>query len=139
MPKNEIILDKKNKFVTRYGTTQPVSNPSVIYLRTKSKITPFIKKDAYDDCITEVKEKFEHFVRCTILDNKTVCDNCIFNIDISAKSVRYGKVSFLRYDLYLLPSKRKTMSENKYRIMQLSKKLDTKLEELLNRNGIECR
>ena len=40
MNKNEILLEKNNNFVTRYGGTMENDKPSVLYLRTKAKITP---------------------------------------------------------------------------------------------------
>ena len=46
--------------------------------------------------------------------------------------MRYGKISFLRYDIYLKPTKKRTLKENLHRIKQLSLKLDQKLEKLLN-------
>lgn len=139
MPKNEIKLEKDGKFITRYGTTLNEKLPSVIYLRTKSKVTPTINKKEYDVEVNNVKEKFEEFVKNTILKSKIVDDVFLFNIDISTKSIRYGKVSFLRYDVYLRPLKKKTIEENVYRMNQLSIKLDKKLEKLLNSNNIICK
>lgn len=139
MLNNEITLDKGSKFITRYGTTLDEKLPSVVYLRTKSKITPSMEMKDYNDNVIDVKDKFTSFVKKTIITNKSVNDDYLFNIDISSKSVRYGKVSFLRYDLYLKPTKSKTIEENLYRIKQLSIKLDKKLENLLNSNNIICK
>ena len=68
------------------------------------------------------------------------CNNdYLFNIDISSKSVKYGKVSFLRYDVYLKPTKLRTIKENRFRFQQLSTKFDKKLEKLLNSINIVCK
>lgn len=138
MSKNEIILEKNGKFVTRYGSTFDCDKPSVIYLRTKSKITPSIQKKEYDNEIDNIKSSFTDYVKETISNSKSVDNQYLFNIDISSKSVKYGKVSFLRYDVYLRPSKLRTISENRFRMQQLSTKLDKKLEYLLNKNNIVC-
>ena len=71
-------------------------------------------------------------------NGKQTCENdgnndYLFNIDISSKSVKYGKVSFLRYDVYLKPTKLRTIKENRFRFQQLSTKFDKKLEKLLMR------
>jgi hypothetical protein len=139
MTQNAIVLDKQNNFVTKYGTTLNEKYPSVLFLRTKSKITPILKKKEYDAEINLVKDSFTTFVKDAILGCKSVEDTYIFNIDISSKGVKYGKTSFLRYDLYVRPTKRTTIEENKFGMQQLSKKLDIHLEQLLNNNGILCK
>lgn len=139
MLRNEIVLDKNNKFITKYGTTIDAEKPSVVYLRTKSKITPLVNLKEYSSEINYVKNEFEEFVSHAIRNSKCVQNDFLFNIDISEKSVRYGKVSFLRYDVYLKPIKNKTLLGNKFRIEQISKKFDKKLEELLNSNNIICK
>lgn len=139
MLRNEIVLDKNNNFITKYGSTIDTEKPSVVYLRTKSKITPLINLKEYNNEVNCVKKEFEEFVTHSIRKSKCVQNDFLFNIDISEKSVRYGKVSFLRYDVYLKPIKNKTLLGNKFRIEQLSKKFDKKLEELLNQNNIVCR
>ena len=139
MHDNEIKLDKKNNFVTIYGSTLNQAKPSVIYLRTKSKITPVIEKNKYDVEVNDVKNKFTTFVRDSITKSKSVENDYLFNIDISSKSVKYGKMSFLRYDLYLKPTKRQTLDGGLYRMKQLSMKMDKKLEKLLNSNHMICK
>lgn len=139
MSKNEIILEKNGKFITRYGSTIESKYPSVVYLRTKSKITPLNQQKEYDKEVSTIKKRFTEFVHDSILKSKSVDDDYLFNIDISSKSVKYGKISFLRYDVYLKPSKQRTIEENKFRLHQLSVKFDRKLEYLLNSNSIICK
>lgn len=138
MNKNEIILDKQSNFITRYGSTLEDSKPSVIYLRTKSKITPLVSKKDYSNEIAMIKTKFTDFVKKTVYSSKSVLDEYLFNIDITEKSIKYGKISNLKYDIYLKPTKLKSIEENKMRLKQLSIKLDKKLEKLLNTNNIIC-
>lgn len=139
MFKNEVILEKDGKFITRFGSTLEVERPSVVYLRTKSKITPLIEKKEYDTEVNIVKNKFTSFVKEIIEKSKSVNNDYLFSIDISSKSVKYGKVSFLRYDVYLKPTKQRTIEENRFRLQQLSTKFDRKLEKLLNSNHIICK
>lgn len=63
MFKNEVILEKDGKFITRFGSTLEVERPSVVYLRTKSKITPLTEKKEYDTEVNIVKNKFTSFVK----------------------------------------------------------------------------
>lgn len=139
MFKNEVILEKNGKFITRFGSTLEVERPSVVYLRTKSKITPLTEKKEYDTEVNIVKNKFTSFVKEIIEKSKSVNNDYLFNIDISSKSVKYGKVSFLKYDVYLKPTKQRTIEENRFRFQQLSTKFDRKLEKLLNSNNIICK
>ena len=82
----------------------------------------------------------KHLQKKTIKGIKKAFKNdFLFNVDISEKSMRYGKISFLRYDIYLKPTKKRTLKENLHRIKQLSLKLDQKLEKLLNSNNIFCK
>lgn len=139
MSRNEIILDKQNNFVTRYGSVKGEKAPSVIYLRTKSKLTPTIKKKEYNIEVDNIKENFTSFVNKCIINCNSIENTYLFNIDISSKGLKYGKTSFLRYDLYLRPSKQKSLAQNQFRMQQLSTKLDKYLENLLNDNGIICK
>jgi predicted RNA-binding protein Jag len=139
MSRNEIILDKQNNFVTRYGSVKSEKVHSVIYLRTKSKLTPAIKKKEYNIEVDDIKEKFTSFVNKCIINCNTIENIYLFNIDISSKGLKYGKMSFLRYDLYLRPTKQKSLGQNQFRMQQLSTKLDKYLEKLLNDNGIICK
>lgn len=139
MNKNEILLEKNNNFVTRYGGTLENDKPSVLYLRTKAKITPLINKKEYIIEVNKIKHDFKTFVEKAIKASKSVQNDFLFNVDISEKSMRYGKISFLRYDIYLKPTKKRTLKENLHRIKQLSLKLDQKLEKLLTSNNIFCK
>ena len=138
MANNEILLEKNNKFITKYGTLLSESKPTVIYLRTKSKITPLKEKPSFEEDIVSIKTQFNNYVKKTILQNKNIDNNYLFNVDISSKSVKWKKVSFLRYDIFLKPLKRKPLLDNKKLFEKISIKLDTKLDNLLNKYDIKC-
>lgn len=139
MVNNEIFLNKGNKFSTRYGSTLEEKYPTVIYLRTKSKITPIVKQKEYNLNVNKVKKSFTIFVDSFIKECDEVNKDYLFNIDISSKGVRYGKTSFLRYDLYLKPTIKTSLTESINKFQTISLKLDNKLESLLNANGINCK
>ena len=113
MANNEILLEKNNKFFTKYGTLLSESKPTVIYLRTNSKITPLKEKPSFEEDIDSIKTQFNNYVKKTILQNKNIDNNYLFNVDISSKSVKWKKISFLRYDILLKTLKRKQLLYNK--------------------------
>ena len=86
MNKNEILLEKNNNFVTRYGGTLENDKPSVLYLRTKAKITPLINKKEYNIEVNKIKHDFKTFVEKTIKASKSVQNDFLFNVDISEKA-----------------------------------------------------
>lgn len=132
----DIILQKENNFITKYGTTCRSLKPSVLYLRTKTKITPIVDKNTYENDIIDIKNKFTEYVDKRIKKSKYFDDNYIFNIDISSKSIKYGKTSFLRYDVYLKPIVRKSVNDNMKLYSEYSEAFDKKLIKLLNKIGL---
>lgn len=138
MSKNVIKLNKQGNFITQYGTTLDEKEPSVVYLRTKSKITPSIKQKEYNENILKAKNEFTSFAKNYILNCNDVEDMFLFNIDMSPKGVKFGKKSFLRYDLYLRPKTKLTLEDNKTKMERISFAMDNKLEKILKNNGIIC-
>lgn len=135
---NEILLTKNNKIVTKYGTTTKAEKPKVLYLRSKAKITPSLEKSSFEDEIDIIKDDFLKYIDAQVKKNKNLDNKYLSNIDISSKSVAHGKVSFLRYDLYLKPVVQKSLIDNKKLFESLSVKLDNKLNKLLNNYGLSC-
>lgn len=138
MPNNEIVLIKDNKFITKYGSPTKEEKPKVLYIRSKAKITPFTEKISFETDIENIKYAFLKYIDIEVKKNKNFHDKYLSNIDISSKSVSYGKVSFLRYDVYLKPIIQKTLIGNKKLFEKISNKLDKKLDKLLNKYGICC-
>ena len=52
------------------------------------------------------------------------------------KSIKYGKTSFLRYDVYLKPIVRKSVNDNMKLYSEYSEAFDKKLIKLLNKIGL---
>lgn len=139
MDKNEIKLNKQGNFATRYGTTLNETEPSVVYLRTKSKITPLVRQKEYNENILKSKKEFTSFTKDYILNCNDVDDVYLFNIDMSPKGVKFGKKSFLRYDIYLRPKTKLTLQGNQKKMEHISLALDNGLENILRSNGIVCK
>lgn len=139
MDKIEIKLNKQGNFVTRYGTTLDEKEPSVIYLRTKSKITPLVRQKEYNENILKAKNEFTSFANNYLLNSDDVENAFIFNIDMSPKGVKFGKKSFLRYDVYLRPKVKNTLQANQGKMEHISLTLDENLERILKNNQIICK
>ncbi len=135
---NEIILDKNNKIITKYGSPTTEDKPKVLYIRSKAKITPFINKLSFETDINNIKNTFLKYIDTQIKKNKNFNNKYLSNIDMSSKSITHGKISFLRYDVYIKPIKQKTLMDNKKLFERFSYKLDQKLDKLLNKYGICC-
>lgn len=137
---NELILKKEycNNIVTKYGSYDTNTKPKVIYLRTKAKITPTINKTSFEEGIINVKNNFINYIKDVIVKNINLEDNHISSIDISEKSVRYGKISFLRYDVYIKLRSPKPLIKNFKFFSKLSEKFDKKLIKLLKKENISC-
>lgn len=140
MKPNEYILKKDydTNIITKYGSYTNELKPKVIYLRSKAKITPAINKQSFEESIDLIKSDFLEYVNERIIKSKYIDNSYLSNIDISSKSVKYGKVSFLRYDLYLKPKVRNTLEKNQVIIEKLLKKFDIRLVKLLNKCNINC-
>lgn len=138
MRNNNDIVFFKNNIYTRYGSESKNIHPSVVYLRSKTKITPTIQKINFEDDLNSLKEKFNDYIINQVKINKNFNENCICNIDVSSKSVTYGKASFLRYDVYLKLINKNTLLNNKNIIEEFSSELNDKLTELLFNCGIKC-
>lgn len=134
---NDIVLFKNNIY-TRYGSESKSIYPSVVYLRSKTKITPTIQKTNFENDLNSLKEKFNDYIIEQVKINNNFNENCICSIDFSSKSVTYGKTSFLRYDIYLKLINKNTLLNNKNIIEDFSSQLNNKLTELLFNCGIKC-
>lgn len=136
----EYVLEKDycKSIITKYGSYSDENKPKVIYLRTKAKIEPLTEKMTFENDIDNIKKEFLIYINKEILKNKSLQDTYLSNIEISSKSVKFGKVSFLRYDLYLKPRVIRTLEKNIKSFTKLSSKFDKKLIKLLKKQGINC-
>lgn len=133
---DEILLDNIN-FITKYGTTCEELKPSVIYIKSKTKITPTIEKSSFEDEIDKIKIKFKNYIETSIKNHKSFEDVSISNIEISSKSVTYKKVSHLKYDLYIRPKVKRNLEKYQRLVETLTTKINSYLIKLLNKNKLE--
>lgn len=135
-PNKPLVLEKSTGFVTKYGTSMENEYPKVLFLRTKARVVPIIKKKSYDIDVLNIKKEFEAYVKDRVYSDDYFDKTYLFNIDLSENSVSWKKVSFLRYDIYLRPTKKDTMSGHKDKFFEFSVSLDNKLVELLEKHSL---
>ena len=127
---------RKNGFKVKYGSLDK-KNPDILYVRSRTTITPSIKKSDYSKEILSVKNKFVHDANDIILLSDYFEDRFICNIEISEKSLAYGKKSHLKYDVYLKPLENKNFEEYYDDINNIVNKLNVKLSFLLETNNLK--
>lgn len=133
---DEILLNDNN-FNTKYGTTCKEVKPSIIYIKSKTRITPTIKQPSYEKEIDKIKVKLKKFIETLLNSHKSFENINIFNIEISSKSVTYKKVSHLKYDLYIKPKVKRNLENYQRLIKTLSTKINSYIIKLLTRFNLE--
>lgn len=133
-----IIIENKKEYVTKYGTDFLNENPSVIYLRSKIKITPKIQKNSFETEVQNLKNELTQSIANEILNNTSFSNRHLLTIDLSAKSVAYKKISYMRIDLYLKPIIPKPLLENQQIVTDLSNHIKNNLFALLEKYNLKC-
>lgn len=132
------MLEKTNHFVKYVSTNNiGVEYPNVVFLRAKVRITPIHKEKTYENKINNIKKSFNDYANELIKKNPLYDNEFILTIDVSEKSVSYGKISHLRYDLFVKPSKPTRMEDNISNLSFLSNKFDDKLISLFNEYSLK--
>ena len=126
-------LDKENHFIAKVSTNTTDIYPEVVFLRAKVKVTPSLPNKIYENDILQIKREFENFSKNLLNFCSDYDKNYIFSVDISEKSVKYKKMSHLKYDVYLKPRKKMTLEEHKNKLSSISDKMDNKLIELFKK------
>lgn len=131
------MLPKTNKFV-KYISTNNISLefPEIVFLRAKVKITPIHKEKTYENKINKIKTGFNKYANDIIKGCNLFDKEYILTMDVSEKSVAYGKISHLKYDLFVKPSKPMSMEDDINHLSILSDKLDNKLISLFVEHSI---
>jgi hypothetical protein len=131
------VLDKDNHFVTKVSTNTTEEFPNVVFLRAKVRITPIEIKKTYERDILSISSEFESFARNMLDMISNYDNNYIFSVDVAEKSVKYKKISHLRYDIFLKPKKRLRLEEHRDILKSLSDTLDEKLIELFKQYNLK--
>lgn len=132
------LIENKKEYVTKYGSELKDEKPTVVYLRSKIKITPKIKQISFENEISQFKEELKNYINDEIQNNVMFENRHLCNIDISGKSVTYKKISYMRIDIYLKPTVPKTLIENQPIAIELSNNIKNKLYSLLDKYNLKC-
>lgn len=134
------IIENENGYLTKYGTnlTSDNNKPTVVYLRSKIKITPKLKQQSFENEINSVKSELQQFINKELQNNSMFENRHLCNIELSAKSVSYKKISYMRIDLYIRPIIPQTLIENQPIIKELSLKIKQETYRLFDKYNIKC-
>lgn len=131
------IVDKQfPEMKIKYGTLDR-NNPEIVYIRTKARITPIVKKKEYNDGVTSVKETFEKLVKSVVRNNSYFEDKHICSIEISENGIAFGKKSHIKYDVYVKPKEIKKLDEHETEIKSMVFIFNENLSNSLFANDIE--
>lgn len=131
------IVDKQfPEMKIKYGTLDR-NNPEIVYIRTKARITPTVKKKEYNDGVASVKESFEKLVKSVVRNNGYFEDKHICSIEISENGIAFGKKSHVKYDVYVKPKEMKKLDEHETEIKNIVFIFNENLSNSLFANDIE--
>ena len=131
-----IINEKRIRI--KYGTMDK-NDPSVIFIRAKGDIKPYIKKTSYTNDVKELKECFKNMVRDHIISNENLfTKRWICNVEITDKGLAYNKHAHLRYEVFIVPETKKPIEEYETVFSELANKINNSISDYLKCRGIEC-
>ncbi|MCD8206493.1 MAG: hypothetical protein LUD72_00995 [Bacteroidales bacterium] len=136
IPNKERILPTEDGYTVRYGADKEEGDPSVLYLKTKARVTPTVKENDYVSQVSTVVRNFSRRVRNTVKHHNSLSDTCIFTMDLSPSSVEWGKKSFLRYEVFTKPEERRPMDEYEGLFLELARQIDADLDGMLEAQGL---
>lgn len=122
----------------KYGTMDK-RDPSVIFIRAKGDIKPYVKKTSYANDVKELKEGFRNMVKSHLAENERLLPKrCICNVEITDKGLAYNKHAHLRYEVFVVPETKKPIEEYESDFSELANKINGSISEYLKCRGIEC-
>lgn len=127
--------ERHPKIQTRYGATNK-NNPEVVYIRTKARITPLSRRDDYSDAIVEIKASLARAIRDAIEDDSRLENRHITTVEISEKSITFGKKSNAKYDIFIKPVNKKGIDQYYGMVEGFMDTVNGTFERLLRDNGI---
>ena len=131
-----IINEKRIRI--KYGTMDK-NDPSVIFIRAKGDIKPYIKKTSYTNDVKELKECFKNMVRDHIISNENLfTKRWICNVEITDKGLAYNKHAHLRYEVFIVPETKKPIEEYETVFSERANKINNSISDYLKCRGIEC-
>ena len=124
--------DETNGFTIKCGSVNKF-DPRVIYIKSRAKVTPTIERNDYSLCVSTVKAKFYEYLE-TFMPSyfQQIKEDYICTIEFSETSPRLGKISNLKYELYIVPLTTKPVNEHLELLNDITNGLNTRLKEIAN-------
>lgn len=85
-------------FKTKIGTCDK-NNPQVIYLDTKTFISPVNELNSYVVDVNRIKRQFNRFIDGRLHENSVFKNNYILVFDVASKQIQFGKKSILNIEI----------------------------------------
>lgn len=117
-----------------FGTALEENLPRVIMVRCKGRIKPIVKKTTYEKDIDRLKNDILNIIRSNVNDSDFFSNECLANTDISSRSIKYDKYSFIKYDVYVKPYELKDIQSQSHCISELTKNINLSILERLGSN-----
>lgn len=94
---------KKNfgNFTVSIGGDNNQENSVSFYIKGRCRITPTEKMESY--CVDGLKTKHNSFMNDYLKHMDSIYGVYIYNVDVSETSIKYGKKSYLKYELFFKP------------------------------------
>jgi len=124
-------IGKQNGINVTFGTVLEDENPKVLIIRCKGRIKPLIKKTTYENDINSLKDDIISIIRSRVRNSTEFSDECLANTDISSKSIKYGKYSFIKYDVYVKPYNSRGVSSHNESVSNLTNEINLSISERL--------
>lgn len=124
-------IGKQNGINVTYGTILEGDAPKVIIIRCKGKIKPIVPKKSYENDIDSLKEYINYKILSIVRGSKTFSDECLTNVDVSSRSIKYNKYSFIKYDVYVKPLSEKRIQLHSSDISELTSSINLSIVERL--------
>ena len=127
-------IGKKYGINVMFGTVLKEETPHVIMIRCKGRIKPNIRKKNYEDDIEKLKYDIINIINSKVRNSNVFFQECLANTDISSRSIKYNKYSFIKYDVYVKPNVLKTISLHKEDISRLTNEINLSISERLGKD-----
>ena len=141
MPEKQIarqyFLKNNGTFSIKYGTTIK-NNPTVIYLRAKGKVKPYIDKTNYKSDVSKIKKGITNIIKEELMSLSDIIDisKYLFDIDLTEDTMNYNKISRLNYNIYLCPINVGKIEDYEKRITDMCDRIEIKITGCVNKNNL---
>lgn len=128
--RRELKIESGDRFKIRFGTMDKHC-PSVIYIKSATKVKPNVSKTNYKKEITAMQNTFLSFVDKTVKESKLFLDEYICHFDTNKEGMTYGKNSYMKYELYVRPKALKFIDDYTEEVKTLAAALNAKIDALI--------